>query len=96
MKQQPSRLKYRKNHKLSYSFLYLKSQRAFMPIYGRFALKSLSSTKLNFSNVEAARKAIRRNMNKNSKIIVRIFTGHSVTKKPIAVRMGSGKGNHSF
>ena len=96
MKQQPSRLKFRKNHKVSVSFLNLKDQRTFLPLYGRFALKSLTPTKLTFSNIEAARKSLRRNAGKFSKIYIRLFTGHSVTKKPIAVRMGSGKGNHAF
>lgn len=96
MKQQPSRLKYRKNHKVSFSFFKLKDQKNFLPIYGRFALKSLTPSKLTFSNIEAARKSLRRNAGKSSKIFIRLFTGHSVTKKPIAVRMGSGKGNHAF
>ena len=39
MKQQPSRLKYRKNHKVSSSFLKLKDIKNFLPIKGRFALK---------------------------------------------------------
>jgi large subunit ribosomal protein L16 len=96
MKQQPSRLKYRKNHKLSSSFLLLKAHKTFLPSYGRFALKSLSATKLTFANIEAARKSIRRNVEKSSKIFIRLFTGFSVTRKPIAVRMGSGKGQHAF
>jgi len=96
MKQQPSRLKFRKNHKVSFSFFRLKDQKTFLPLYGRFALKCVIPTKVTFSNIEAARKSLRRNAGKSSKIFIRLFTGHSVTKKPIAVRMGSGKGNHAF
>jgi large subunit ribosomal protein L16 len=96
MKQQPSRLKYRKNHKVSSSFLLLKDRKNFLPIKGRFALKSLQAGKLKFKQIEAGRKSIRRNVNKKGNIFIRPFTGRSVTRKPIAVRMGKGKGNHSF
>ena len=96
MKQQPSRLKYRKNHKVSSSFLYLKDRKNFLPIKGRFALKSIQHGKLTFKQIEAARKSIRRNINKKGSVYIRVFPSKSITKKPIAVRMGKGKGNHSF
>lgn len=59
-------------------------------------MKALTPAKVSFANLESARKSIRRNIGKSSKIFIRFFTGHSVTRKPISVRMGSGKGNHSF
>jgi large subunit ribosomal protein L16 len=96
MKQQPSRLKYKKNHKVSSSFFYLKDRKTFLPIYGRFALKSLRPGKLTFKQIEAARKSIRRNINKQGKITIRVFPSKSVTRKPAGIRMGKGKGNHSF
>lgn len=96
MKQQPSRLKYKKNHKVSFSFMFLKDHKSFFPMYGRYALKSVVSGKLTFKQIEAARKSIRRNVNKKGLLWIRIFTGKSVTKKPIAVRMGKGKGSHSY
>lgn len=96
MKQQPSRLKYRKNHKVSSSFFFLKDRKNFLPLYGRFALKSIESGKLTFKQIESARKSIRRNINKQGKVFIRVFTSKSVTRKPIAVRMGKGKGSHSF
>jgi len=96
LKQQPSRFKFRKNHKVNKSFFFIKSNNTFLPIYGRYALKALTPAKISFASLESARKSIRRNIGKSSKIFIRFFTGHSVTRKPIAVRMGSGKGNHSF
>jgi large subunit ribosomal protein L16 len=96
MKQQPSRLKYRKNHKVSDSFLLLKDHKNFLPLKGRFALKALQAGKLKFKQIEAGRKSIRRNINKKGNLFIKPFTSKSVTKKPIAVRMGKGKGNHSY
>jgi len=96
MKQQPSKLNFRKNHKVSSSFFELKDRKTFIPLNGRFALKSIQAGKLTFKQIEAGRKSIRRNVNKKGNLTIRIFTGKSVTRKPIAVRMGKGKGNHSF
>jgi large subunit ribosomal protein L16 len=59
-------------------------------------LKSVQSGKLTFKQIEAGRKSIRRNVNKKGRVYIRVFTSKSVTSKPIAVRMGKGKGNHSY
>jgi ribosomal protein L16/L10AE len=64
MKQNPSRLKFRKNHKVSFSFSMIKDNYSFYPLYGKFALKSVESGKLTFNQIEAGRKSIRRNINK--------------------------------
>jgi len=68
MKQQPSRLKFRKNHKVSFSFFSLKDNKTFFPIFGNFALQSLESSKLTFKQIEAGRKSIRRNVNKQGSV----------------------------
>lgn len=65
-------------------------------MYGRYALKSVVSGKLTFKQIEAGRKSIRRNVNKQGNVWIRVFTSKSVTSKPIAVRMGKGKGSHSY
>ena len=96
MKQQPSQLKYKKNHKAGFSFFFLKSYKNFLPLHGRFALKSITPGKLTFPQIEAGRKSIRRNIYKRGLISIRVFPYKSVTRKPQAVRMGKGKGNHSF
>lgn len=96
MKQNPSRLKFRKNHKVNYSFSRIIDKKKFYPLYGKFALKSVTSGKLTFNQIEAGRKSIRRNINKLGSVWIRVFTNKSVTKKPIAIRMGKGKGQHSY
>lgn len=58
MKQFPSNLKYKKFHKPNASFLSLKEQRSFLPYFGFFALKSLQAGRLNFKQIEAARRTL--------------------------------------
>lgn len=94
MKQQPSRLKYKKYHKPSSSSLYLKEQKNFIPLKGQFGLKVLENGKLTYNQIEACRKSIRRMLKKNGVIFIRVFTYASLTKKPLASRMGKGKGSH--
>lgn len=56
MKQSPSNLKFKKFHKPNASFLSLSEQRSFLPFFGFFALKSLQAGRLNFKQIEAARR----------------------------------------
>jgi len=65
MKQSPSNLKFKKFHKPNASFLFLKEQRSFLPFFGFFALKSLEPGRLNFKQIEAARRTIRRTTKKS-------------------------------
>lgn len=94
MKQQPSRLKYKKYHKPSSSCLYLSEQKNVIPIKGLFGLKSLENKKLTYNQLEACRKSVRRILKKDGLVFLRLFTYHSKTKKPLASRMGKGKGAH--
>lgn len=96
MKQQPSRLKFKKNHKAKASFFFLKAGKNFLPVEGRFALKSQVPGKITFNQLEAGRKSIRRNVSKQGFLRIGIFTAASVTRKSIGLRMGKGKGNHAF
>jgi large subunit ribosomal protein L16 len=95
MKQYPSRLKYKKNHKISKSYFSLAEQKVFYPRNGLFAIKSVESGKLNFNQIEACRKSIKRNVKKLGKIKINSFTYFSKTAKGLGVRMGKGKGSHS-
>ena len=95
MKQFPSNLKFKKYHKSGKAFLYLKHQRSFLPSFGFFALKALQTGKLTFNQIEAARRAIRRTTKKDGYVWINLFTYASVTSKPVASRMGKGKGAHS-
>jgi large subunit ribosomal protein L16 len=96
MKQYPSRFKYRKNHKLRKSFLSLDNNKDFFPLVGNFCLLSKDSGKLKYKQIEAARRSLKRNTKSFGFLYVKAFTGISVTKKPIATRMGKGKGNHNL
>jgi large subunit ribosomal protein L16 len=96
MKQCPSRLKFRKNHRVNYSFFKIQEKKSFFPISGLFVLKSLEPGKLTFKQMEAGRKSIRRNVKKAGSILIRTFASKSITKKPVATRMGKGKGNHEY
>lgn len=95
MKQYPKTTKFKKNHKIKKSFLSLREQKVFFIKLGNFGLKALESGKLNFKQIEACRKSLRRDMKKKGSVFLRVFTRHSITKKAVGVRMGSGKGNHS-
>lgn len=64
MKQYPSRLKFKKNHKVSSSFFKLHDEKRFFAMNGLFVLKSIESGKLTLKQIEAGRKAIRRNVRK--------------------------------
>jgi len=96
MKQYPSRLKFKKYHKVNSSFLKLKEQKRFVPLSGLYGLKALDCGKLTFKQIEAGRRAIRRTTKKLGKLTINAFTNHSVSKKPVASRMGKGKGAHSY
>lgn len=96
MKQYPSRLKFKKNHKLKKSLFYLKDQKNFLPLFGNFSLRFSRSCKISFLQIEAIRKSIRRSLKKEGNVVMRLFTNFSVTKKPLSSRMGKGKGSHSI
>jgi large subunit ribosomal protein L16 len=96
MKQYPSKLKYKKNHRPSYSNLYLSEQKSFFLLKGFLAIKSIENGKLTFKQIEACRKSIRRVLRKEGNVFLRVFTNISVTKKPVSTRMGKGKGSHSM
>ena len=94
MKQQPSRLKYKKYHKPASSCLNLFEQKNIIPIKGHLALKALENKRISYNQLEACRKSVKRMLKKNGLVFLRIFTYHSITKKPLASRMGKGKGSH--
>jgi ribosomal protein L16/L10AE len=60
MKQYPKSLKYKKNHKPSYSVLKLKEQLEFYPSNGSFGVKILKNSRLTFKQLEACRRSLRR------------------------------------
>jgi len=94
MKQYPSKIKYKKNHKPSSSNLYLTEKKNFSAIKGNLILVSTENGRLTYNQIEACRKTVRRILKKQGIVYLRVFTNISITKKPVASRMGKGKGSH--
>ena len=64
--------------------------------FGAFGLKAMEPERLNAREIEAARRAITRQMKRAGRVWIRIFPDVPVSKKPAEVRMGSGKGAPEF
>jgi large subunit ribosomal protein L16 len=64
--------------------------------YGEFGLKALGRGWLKNTQIEACRVVINRYMKRKGKLWIRVFPDKPVTRKPIEVRMGKGKGNPEF
>lgn len=96
MKQIPSNYIYKKCHKANYSYINLLDRKNFFSAYGQFGLQSINYGKLTYKQIEACRRTIRRGLKKLGFLFIRVFTGIQVTKKPLATRMGKGKGNISY
>jgi large subunit ribosomal protein L16 len=61
--------------------------------YGEYGIKALTRGWVTNTQIEACRVAVNRHMKRKGKLWIRIFPDKPVTKKPIEVRMGKGKGN---
>ena len=64
--------------------------------FGAYGLKALAPERITARQIEAARRAITRHMKRQGKVWIRIFPDVPVSKKPLEVRMGSGKGSPEF
>ena len=64
--------------------------------FGDFGLMSLDNERITSRQIEAARQAITRYIKRGGKIWIRVFPHTPVTKKPLDVKMGSGKGEPQF
>lgn len=64
--------------------------------FGDYGLQSLENERITSRQIEAARQAMTRYIKRGGKIWIRIFPHTPVTKKPLDVKMGSGKGNPEF
>ena len=85
----PKRTKYRRPHRLSYEG---KSKACTSIAYGQYGLVAQSGAYISNNQIEAARVAMTRYMNRGGQVWIKIFPQLAVTKKPLEVRMGSGKG----
>ena len=90
---QPKRTKYRKQMKLDNRGL---ANRGSNVSFGEFGLKSLDRGRLTARQIEAARRTISRHVKRGGKLWIRIFPDKPISKKPLEVRMGSGKGSPEF
>ena len=64
--------------------------------FGDFGLKAVERGRLTARQIEAARRAMTRHIKRGGKIWIRIFPDMPISKKPLEVRMGKGKGNVEF
>jgi len=90
---QPKRTKYRKQMKGRNRGL---AQNGNKVSFGDFGLKSTEHGQITARQIEAARRCITRYVKRGGKLWIRIFPDAPVTKKPLEVRMGSGKGNVEY
>jgi large subunit ribosomal protein L16 len=90
---QPKRTKYRKVQKGKMKGV---SQRGHELSNGMFGIKSLDSTFITSRQIEAARIAATRYMKREGQLWIKIFPDKPITKKPLEVRMGKGKGAVEF
>lgn len=86
---QPKRTKYRKQQKGRMKGI---SQRGHELSNGMFGIKSLDSSFITSRQIEAARVAATRFMKREGQLWIKIFPDKPITKKPLEVRMGKGKG----
>ena len=89
----PKKTKFRKQHK---GRIHGVAKSGFTLSYGSFGLKALEPDRLTARQIEAARRAISRHMKRQGKVWIRVFPDVPVSKKPLEVRMGSGKGSPEF
>ncbi len=90
---QPKRTKFRKQHKGRNRGL---AQAGNKVSFGEFGLKAIARGRLTARQIESARRAMTRHIKRGGKIWIRIFPDTPITKKPIEVRMGKGKGNVEY
>ena len=86
----PKRTKYRRPHRVSYEG---KAKGGKKVTFGEFGLQSLEGAWITDRQIEAARIAMTRYMKRDGQVWIKIFPHNIKTKKPLEVRMGSGKGS---
>jgi large subunit ribosomal protein L16 len=86
---QPMRTKFRKAHKGRIKGLATSGTEL---SFGQYGLKSLEPNRVTAREIEAARRALTRHMKRAGRVWIRVYPDVPVSKKPLEVRMGSGKG----
>ena len=90
---QPKRTKFRKAHKGKNRGL---AQNGNSVAFGEFGLKATARARVTARQIEAARRAMTRFVKRGGKIWIRVFPDVPISKKPLEVRMGNGKGNVEY
>jgi len=90
---QPKKTKFRKQQKGRNRGLSLNGNKV---SFGDFGLKAVGRGRLTARQIEAARRAMTRHVKRGGKIWIRVFPDVPVTKKPLEVRQGKGKGNVEY
>ena len=90
---QPKRTKFRKQHTGRNRGL---AQRGSSVSFGEFGLKATGRGRITARQIEAARRTITRRVKRGGKLYIRVFPDKPITKKPLEVRMGKGKGNVEY
>jgi large subunit ribosomal protein L16 len=86
---QPKRTKFRKMHKGRNRGLAVRGSTV---SFGEYGLKALGRGRLTARQLEAGRRAMTRHVKRGGKIWIRVFPDKPITKKPLEVRQGKGKG----
>ena len=89
----PKRTKYRNAHK---GRIHGKATSCNRLAFGSYGLKALAPERITARQIEAARRAITRQMKRLGRVWIRVFPDVPVSKKPAEVRMGKGKGSIEY
>ena len=90
---QPMRTKFRKAHKGRIHGLATSGASL---TFGQYGLKAMEPDRLTARQIEAARRALTRHMKRSGRVWIRVYPDVPVSKKPLEVRMGSGKGTPEY
>lgn len=90
---QPKRSKFRKQFKGRNRGLAVRGSKV---SFGEFGLKATERGRLTARQIEAARRALTRHIKRGGKIWIRVFPDKPISKKPLEVRMGAGKGSVEY
>ena len=90
---QPKRTKFRKMHKGRNRGLATRGNKV---SFGEYGLKAVERGRLTARQIEAARRAMTRHIKRGGRVWIRVFPDKPISKKPLEVRMGKGKGNPEY
>ena len=90
---QPKRTKFRKQHKGRNNGVAVRGSSV---SFGEYGLKATERGRITARQIEAARRTITRHAKRTGKMWIRIFPDKPITKKPLEVRMGKGKGSVEY